>query len=309
MRRVETVPVIKRAHERRLRNPARTVNDGPTESADTAMPNMGRALSRSVSVASGGRSILGHLTPGVARPRGLPQTRLPGAILIRPLRGSQNAAVHAGFAKANINTLRLSVQGDRPRLNTARSLLVNGSMRKMIIAGVLALGVLFIVVAVVGIERHLQRSAIISALQSRQKSRSECIVVAQTGFAPRTPLIRKADFLAALKRINTEGCPEPFRQAWLEYVQAWERFVAPSEIEKQEDILTLVAVKGKLEGNGNIGGGFASGLNAGAGGSVEADLSNLKDMAKRLEPRDPNEAFRRVEVVSLSYGVDALKWE
>jgi hypothetical protein len=188
-------------------------------------------------------------------------------------------------------------------------LLVKKRMRKYMIAGVVALVILSAGVMVMRIKRHLQRSAIIAALQSRQESRQKCVVMMKTGYAQHTTIFREAEYLSALKRISTDGCPESFREAWLEYVQAWERMVAPGDIEKRQDILTMAAVKGKVEGNGDLGIGLGGGLKLAGGVSVEADLSNLKDMAKRLESRDTNEAFRHVEVVSLSYGVDALKCE
>ena len=30
-------------------------------------------------------------------------------------------------------------------------------------------------------------------------------------------------YLQTLEKIDTAGCPEPFRLAWLDYVQTWER--------------------------------------------------------------------------------------
>ena len=185
-------------------------------------------------------------------------------------------------------------------------------MKKLVFAGALALVILSAWVAVLSCRCHAQREAIISALRQREECRRKFLAPPQGRTiveAQRRAGLLKADYLAALKHISTDGCPESFRQAWLEYVQAWERLAAPSDVEKREDILTVSAVKGKVAAHGNVGAGLASGLNASGGGSVEADLSNLKDMAKRLESRDTNEAFRNVEVVSLDCGVDALKWE
>lgn len=183
---------------------------------------------------------------------------------------------------------------------------VMGGMKKAIIAAIIS-----VLVGCAGYcawlsHRHTEQKFMIAALQARQEKRLKCVIVVQTGSGRsmrRAPKLLPAEYLKQLKEISTDGCPEEFRQAWLQYVQAWERNAAPNDVERRQDRLTMAAVKGKLEVHGGVG------TTTGGGLGVEADLSNLKDMAKRLESRDTNESFRHVETVALGYGVDALKWE
>lgn len=149
--------------------------------------------------------------------------------------------------------------------------------------------------------RHAERESIIAALKVRREERKQSVAWVQKGFRRKTMLMPR-EFLRRLKEIGTDGCPDAFRLSWLKYIQAWERFAEPGPIAQRQDRLTMAAVKGKIEGNASL-------TSLGGGLTVEADLSNFEDMARRLEPRDTDEAFRHVENTALRFGVDALKWE
>jgi hypothetical protein len=86
-----------------------------------------------------------------------------------------------------------------------------------------------------------------------------------------------SEFAKELDHISTAGCPEPFRLAWLDFVQTVERDSSP------------------FSGLGSLGEYTVS--------VFRGSSSGMKDALARLDRLDAPEAERRLEIVALNYGV------
>ena len=89
-------------------------------------------------------------------------------------------------------------------------------------------------------------------------------------------------YVKLLKQIDTAGCPQEFRLAWLDYVQTWKRKSNPRDTAENE-----------LEG-----------LPA-----FHGDVNTLTDIAKRMEPNNTLISWQKCERVALEFGTDASKLE
>lgn len=94
---------------------------------------------------------------------------------------------------------------------------------------------------------------------------------------PRNLAQLRREYVAALGRIPTDGCPDVFRLAWLNYVQTQERAENP-----------LYALAATTEGAVSI---------------VKPSPAVLRDALARLDRLNAPEAWRQVEVAALNYGV------
>jgi hypothetical protein len=87
-------------------------------------------------------------------------------------------------------------------------------------------------------------------------------------------------YLAALRTIDTNLCPEKFRRAWSDYVSAWDQKL------KQEHATaeTLDAVS-----------------------MWKGTFDDLPETSRRIEPYDTERAWQQCERVALEYGIDPSK--
>jgi hypothetical protein len=85
-------------------------------------------------------------------------------------------------------------------------------------------------------------------------------------------------FAKELRKIDITGCPTDFQNAWVEYVQAWER-------QAESPLGGVVAV-----------------TELGVAAKVGADVA-ANDAIRKLNLRDKDEAWRNCELVALKYGV------
>jgi hypothetical protein len=89
-------------------------------------------------------------------------------------------------------------------------------------------------------------------------------------------------YVKLLKQIDTAGCPQEFRLAWLDYVQTWERKSNP---------------RGTAE---NV----LEGLPA-----FHGDVNALTNIAKRMEADDTLISWQKCERVASEFGTDASELE
>ena len=87
-------------------------------------------------------------------------------------------------------------------------------------------------------------------------------------------------YMKLIQQIDTTGCPQDFRLAWLDYVQTWQRRTNPR-----------VITENVLEGLPALHGNF----------------SGLNDIGKRMESDDTLIPWQKCVRVALQYGVDASK--
>lgn len=90
--------------------------------------------------------------------------------------------------------------------------------------------------------------------------------------------IERTQYIEGLHQISTDGCPQNFRLAFLDYVQTWERASKPGA------------------GLGSTG-EFAI-------GAVSKSGNAMQDASKKLAAIDTDEARRRLDMVALEYGVE-----
>ncbi|HTB79837.1 MAG TPA: hypothetical protein VK717_03010 [Opitutaceae bacterium] len=153
-------------------------------------------------------------------------------------------------------------------------------MKKFIIGSALLFAALFVLMFGLAEVRHARQLAIIAVLDqaSKAKIQTKKLKDGRTLIIhPNNPQFSLKVYTQQLSQIPTVQCPEPFQLAWLNYVQTWERSEAPF---------------------------------AGVGSAIEFTVSTVKpngDAAKdalaRLDKMNPNEAWMRVQVVALRYGV------
>lgn len=128
--------------------------------------------------------------------------------------------------------------------------------------------------------RRAQQHAIIGVLDEMRAARVEHLRFRDGRVIEIDPGDRRYSlriYAQHLSQISTAECPEPFQAEWLNYVQALERFTAPF---------------------------------AGLGSMTEFAVSVAKpngaaarDALDRLDKMNPSEAWMRVQVVALKYGV------
>jgi hypothetical protein len=92
--------------------------------------------------------------------------------------------------------------------------------------------------------------------------------------------LHNVKYVELLKQIDTAGCPQEFRRAWLDYLQTWERKSNPHGT--AENVL--------------------EGLPA-----FHGDVNALTDIAKRMEADDTLMSWQKCERVALEFGVEASK--
>ena len=101
------------------------------------------------------------------------------------------------------------------------------------------------------------------------------------------PTSNDSAYVALLGKIDTEACPLPFREAWLDYVHAWERRIDHP--------------LGKLGASAEYLIGAVSTVH-GAPGSQP-----VGDAVRKLDSFDTTEPWMRIETVYLQYGVTARR--
>jgi hypothetical protein len=87
-------------------------------------------------------------------------------------------------------------------------------------------------------------------------------------------------YLGALKKFDTAGCPETFRGAWADYLDAWGRKLVREQANRET--LDLISM-------------------------WKGSLGELPSMLRRLEAYDTESAWQNCERVASQYGVNPAK--
>src|ERR1700677_965608 len=102
-------------------------------------------------------------------------------------------------------------------------------------------------------------------------------------------------YLEKLKKIDFGWCPRDFREAWLCYVQTWERVASPSAAAKSEEKLLSGATK------------YAGGIQVGSGqGGLNGSLeyANRDKAAQFYETKDTKVALQRCQTIAVGFGIN-----
>ncbi len=155
-------------------------------------------------------------------------------------------------------------------------------MRKVIFL-TLAVFAIFLGYVVIRMQvRARQSQAIVAVFTQANSAHSEARVMlnGRPALLHRQPVFSDKKYLLALEGISTSDCPEPFRLAWLNYLQTAERSDTP------------------FSGLGAVG-EYALSV-------VKPSSVGAKDALARLDKINTPEAWMRVETVALEYGVQLL---
>lgn len=112
-----------------------------------------------------------------------------------------------------------------------------------------------------------------NAATQRVTLRNGRVIIARAGM----PYYPFAAYVNRINRIPTVDCPEPFQEAWLGYVQ------------------TLQRLSSRLAGLGPMIEFTVS--------TIRPNADGTRDALARLDKMNPREAFMRVQLVALRYGV------
>jgi len=122
--------------------------------------------------------------------------------------------------------------------------------------------------------------SISNVLLERLSARFDSMYIVINDGRLKSAIFHPARYVKLLKQIDTAGCPQDFRLAWLNYVQTWERRNSPQTA--SENLLNLIP-------------------------AATGNLSGLNDIAKRSEANDTLIPWQKCEQVALEYGVDTSK--
>ena len=122
--------------------------------------------------------------------------------------------------------------------------------------------------------------SITNVLKERLEARILCMRILIDDGKIISAQIHGVRYMKFLEKIDTSGCPQDFRMAWLAYVQTWERKFDAHRA--QENLLDTIPV---LSGN----------------------THGLTDIAKRMESSDTDEAWRGCETAAMESGIDTSK--
>lgn len=118
--------------------------------------------------------------------------------------------------------------------------------------------------------------AITSVLSQKDQAARACARIVLDGDKIMSVNLHGTDYLAAIKKIDVSGCPEPFRAAWSAYLAAWEKKLKAENA--GEDTLDLISMwKGEAE--------------------------DLPEAYRHLEAYDTEAAWQRCVQAAAAYGV------
>jgi hypothetical protein len=175
----------------------------------------------------------------------------------------------------------------------------------------IGLAVVFVVVLGVGVVIHFKNKAARGAIQQVINERVKAREVALEMFNERSVRVPKpiairrreaiAKYIAELGKIDPSACPQKFRDAWINYVQAWER--QNDSFLQQEIRLNKAPTKQERQISLNVV--APSGVPIGGGGRIGSDVEqpNLHAAAEQLASEDSNEAWLTCKRVAMDYGV------
>jgi len=104
-----------------------------------------------------------------------------------------------------------------------------------------------------------------------------------------------ADYVTELGKIDPSTCPKQFRDAWVGYLESWERKKDPI-IQEQNRLDTAPT---KLGGHIGVSAGSTTGGQIGG----ELERPNLDIAAERLSKLDNDEAWLNCKRVAMDFGV------
>jgi hypothetical protein len=115
------------------------------------------------------------------------------------------------------------------------------------------------------------QQAIASVLTQKESAGLDCEQILIDGRQIMKVQIHGWRFLAAIKKIDVAGCPEPFRAAWSGYCAAWEQKLKAENA--NEDTLDLISM-------------------------WKGEIGDLPAIGRRLEAYDTEPAWQRCEKVA-----------
>ncbi len=118
--------------------------------------------------------------------------------------------------------------------------------------------------------------AIASVLAQKESAGANCAHIMIEGQKIASVQLYGSQYLAAIKKIDVAGCPEPFRAAWSAYCAAWEQKLKAENA--QEDTLDLISM-------------------------WKGEIGDLPATCRRLEAYDTEPAWQRCEQAASGYGV------
>ncbi len=142
------------------------------------------------------------------------------------------------------------------------------------------------------------QETIIKVLQARKVAIKEGFAIVRV-LGRNSKIQDRKHTLRNLKQVEMLDCPEEFKEAWLAYIQAWERFATPSPTEQQQKHVLARPTSRSVDAK----------IGVGIGAHYESTHENNVKLAEKLEAEDTSEALRLVERVALKFKVDALKYE
>lgn len=147
-------------------------------------------------------------------------------------------------------------------------------------------------------ERNAERAAIQQVLNERLKAHEtfiEHLKAARGLFANQLRVKAITDYITELGKIDPSTCPKQFRDAWVSYVESWERKKDPIIQEQNQLDKTPTKQENHI--------GLSEGLTT--GGQIGSDIErpNLHDAAERLEKTDSDEAWLNCKRVAMDFGV------
>jgi hypothetical protein len=169
-------------------------------------------------------------------------------------------------------------------MNTQSKSFKNGLL---IWAGVLVVLVLIIVHMMGGGQQARFRSAIQSALSQGATTGSGATSVAEV--------------VGRMRAIDTSGCPNDFRIAYVTHIQAWEEMAVLEE--------EAIKLKNERESFGAFLEAFLRGVMMDPFGKVNDEMTAQRDLQRRAQAvqRDIQLTFSRVEQVGVAYGASLPK--
>ncbi|HTB80042.1 MAG TPA: hypothetical protein VK717_04065 [Opitutaceae bacterium] len=118
--------------------------------------------------------------------------------------------------------------------------------------------------------------AIASVLAQKESAGANCAHILIEGQKIASVQLYGSQYLAAIRKIDVAGCPEPFRTAWSAYCATWEQKLKAENA--QEDTLDLISM-------------------------WKGEIGDLPATCRRLEAYDTEPAWQRCEQAAMESGI------
>jgi hypothetical protein len=133
---------------------------------------------------------------------------------------------------------------------------------------------------VAGNDQSLPAGAITNVLTGKERAGLSCARILIDNEKIVSVHLHGGQYITALKKLDASGCPENFRQAWSDYIAAWQR----KQDQEHATDETLDAIS-----------------------MWKGDFNDLAATVRCIEAYDTEKAWQNCERVALECGVDASK--